>query len=117
MPSKRIYPRWLPPTPAQRTILRQIRRKQTMVMVWLVAFIPAGWIAIVLTRSDVMLVPLTVLWISAGVLLARRVTAIRCPRCDANFCEKSQLPYWYGLFNNRCENCGLTLISEGHAPE
>jgi hypothetical protein len=90
---------------------------QTMVMVWLVAFIPAGWVAIVLTRSDVMLVPLTVLWISAGVLLARRVTAIRCPRCDANFCEKSRQPYWYGLFNHRCENCGLTLTPQDDAPE
>lgn len=81
-------------------------------MIWLVAFIPAGWVVIALTRSDVMLVPFTVFWITAGIILARRVTARRCPRCEANFCAQSQLPYWYGLFNNRCENCGLTLFPD-----
>jgi hypothetical protein len=114
MPPRRIYPRWRPPTPAQRVALRQIRRMQRHVMIWLVAFIPAGWVVIALTSSDAILVPFTLLWIAAGIALARRVTAIRCPRCAANFCEKSRLPYWYGLFNRRCENCGLTLFSDDH---
>lgn len=92
----------------------QIRRMQRHVMIWLVAFIPTGWIVIALTSSDAMLVPFTLLWIAAGIALARRVSAIRCPRCAANFCEQSRLPYWYGLSNRSCENCGLTLFSDDH---
>jgi len=90
---------------------------QATVMIWLAAFIPAGWVLILLTSSDVMFVPLTIFWITTGVILARRVTASRCPRCGGNFCEKSKLPYWYGLFNSRCESCGLTLYPEGRPRE
>lgn len=72
-------------------------------MIWLAAFIPAGWGLIAFTSSDAMLVSFTLLWIAAAIVLARRATALPCPRCAANFCEKSQLPYWYGLFNRRCE--------------
>ena len=109
MPPRRVYPSWLPPNPGERIGLVKIRRMQALVMIWLMAFIPAGWIVILLTRSDVMFVPLTVLWIGAGLSFARRVTASRCPRCGERFCEKSGLPYWYGLFNSRCDGCGLSL--------
>jgi hypothetical protein len=117
MPPRRIYPRWLPPTPAQRIVLLQIRRMQRNVMIWLVAFIPAGWVVIALTQSDVMLVPFSVLWIAAGIALARRVTESRCPRCAESFCEKSKMPYWYGLLNHRCESCGLTLSPDDGSPQ
>jgi hypothetical protein len=83
-------------------------------MIWLVVFIPTGWIVIALTSSDAMLAPFSLLWINAGIALARCVTALPCPQCAANFCVKSQLLYWYGLFNRRCENCGLTLFSDDH---
>ncbi len=111
---RRIYPRWLPPTPTQRTALLQIRRRQTLTIIWIAAFIPASWIVIALTNTDVTFVPLTALWIAAGVLQARRLTVTRCPRCNANFFEQTQLPYFYVLFNRRCEHCGLTLSSEDH---
>lgn len=75
----------------------------------MVAFIPAGWVVILLTRSSAMLLPLTILWIALGVAMARRVTDKRCPRCGGNFCTKAEMPYFYGLFNRRCEACGLTL--------
>jgi hypothetical protein len=111
-PPRRIYPRWLPPTPTQRAELLQMRRTQRNVLTWLIAFIPAGWAVIAITRSDVMLVPFSVLWIAAGMALARRVTDRRCPRCGESFCAKSGMPYWYGLLNKRCESCGLTLLPE-----
>lgn len=91
-PPRRIYPRWLPPTPTQRAELLQMRRTQRNVLTWLIAFIPAGWAVIAITRSDVMLVPFSVLWIAAGMALARRVTDRRCPRCGESFCAKSGLP-------------------------
>jgi hypothetical protein len=117
IPPRRIYPRWLPPTQAQRIALLQIRRMQRKAMIWLVAFIPAGWVVIALTRSDVMLVPFSVLWIAAGIALARRVTERRCPRCAESFCEKSEMPYWYGLLNHRCQSCGLTLSPDDDSPQ
>jgi hypothetical protein len=83
-----------------------------MVTVWLCAFLPGGWLLILATRSDALFVPLTVMWIVIGVVLARHVSGSRCPRCGERFCEKSALPYWYGLFNSRCESCGLSLIPE-----
>jgi hypothetical protein len=89
-----------------------MRRKQTIAMGWLASFIQASWIVIALTSSDLIFVPLTVLWIAAGVILARRLTESRCPRCKASFFEKTQMPYFYVLFNHRCENCGLTLSCE-----
>jgi hypothetical protein len=116
MPSRRIYPRWLPPTPAQRVELLRIRRAQKNALIWLIAFIPAGWVVIAITQSDVMLVPFTVLWLTAGIALARRVTDSRCPRCDGNFCAKPRSPYWNGLLNHRCDNCGLTLSPEDEPP-
>jgi hypothetical protein len=87
---------------------------QRIVLTWLVAFIPAGWVVIAFTTSDAMIVPFTLLWITVGIAFAQRVATLPCPRCQANFCEKSQLPYWYGLLNRRCENCGLTLFSDDH---
>lgn len=105
----RNYPSWLPPNPGERAALRQIRRSQNTVIVWLVGLIPAGWIALLLTESDELLVPLTLFWIGAGLFLAQRVTANPCPRCGERFCTKSDLPYWYGLFKRRCDGCGLTL--------
>jgi predicted RNA-binding Zn-ribbon protein involved in translation (DUF1610 family) len=109
MAQRRIYPAWLPPTPDQRAALMRIRRRQTLILLWMAAFLPAGWLVIALTRSNVMLVPLTILWIGSGISLARRVTETRCPRCGATFCQKAGMPYLYALFNNRCESCGLTL--------
>ncbi len=109
MAQQRIYPAWLPPTSAQRTALLRIRRRQSLVLLWMVAFIPAGWFIIAFTHSIVMLLPLTILWITSGVSLAQRVTQAQCPRCASNFCTKAAMPYLYALFNNRCESCGLTL--------
>jgi hypothetical protein len=109
MTPQRIYPAWLPPTTDQRIALLRIRRRQSLVLLWMVAYIPAGWLVIALTRSIVMLLPLTILWISAGISLAQRVTQTPCPRCAGNFCAKAAMPYLYALFNNRCESCGLTL--------
>jgi len=109
MSRRRTYPSWLPPNPREREGLLKIRRRQTFVIAWLMGFLPASWVVILATRSNSAFVPLTVLWIGIGVLLARRVTANLCPRCGENFCEKSELPSWYGLFNSRCESCGLSL--------
>jgi len=109
MAQQRIYPAWLPPTTAQRAALLRIRRRQSLALLWMVAFIPAGWLVIALTRSIVMLLPLTILWISHGISLARRLIETPCPRCAGNFCAKAAMPYLYALFNNRCESCGLTL--------
>src|SRR2546422_950871 len=104
-----IYPSWLPPNPRERIALRQIRRSQTIVLVWMVGLLPAGWIAALLTRSDYLFVPLTVFWLVVGVVLAQRVTMNPCPRCGERFCARVQIPYWYGLFNRRCANCGVSL--------
>jgi hypothetical protein len=109
MAQRRTYPSWLPPTAGQRAELLRIRRSQTVVLLWMAAFLPAGWAVMWLARSTVMLVPLTILWIGLGIVLARRVTEIPCPRCGAAFCTKAGMPYMYALFNSRCEACGLTL--------
>jgi hypothetical protein len=109
---QRIYPAWLPPTPDQRVALERIRRMQTQVILWFAAFLPAGWIVALVTRSDTAFVPLTVVWIAAGGLLARRITEFRCPRCAARFCANSGMPFVYALFNRRCQDCGLTLNLE-----
>jgi Na+/proline symporter len=109
MAQRRIYPAWLPPTADQRAALIRIRRRQTLVLLWMIAFLPAGWFILALTPSNVILVPLTILWIGFGVSLARRLTQTACPRCDSSFCQKAGMPYLYALFNNRCESCGLTL--------
>ncbi len=112
MATRRYFPRWLPPTVEQRAALGNIRRRQTVVMLWWIALIPAGWMVIILTRSDAMLAPLTIFWVAFGVEFARRLASVRCPRCGGSFCEKPGMPYIYGMFNNRCESCGLTLIPD-----
>jgi len=107
----RVYPSWLPPNPRERRELLKIRRMQKSVIAWMIGFMPAGWMVILVTRSIDFMVPLTVLWFGIGIWLARRATASPCPRCAAKFCEKRGLPYWYGLFSSRCESCGLSLAS------
>jgi hypothetical protein len=106
---RRTYPTWLPPNPSERIALRQIRRSQTTVIVWMVGLLPAGWIAALLTRSDYLFVPLTIFWIVVGLILAQRVAMNPCPRCGERFCGGVQIPYWYGLFRRRCAACGLSL--------
>jgi hypothetical protein len=112
MPQKRVYPSWLPPNPREREGLLEIRYRQRIVLVWLIALSPVGWIAASIMHSDSIFVPLTIFWILVGIVLAQRVIATLCPRCGEKFCEREQLPFWYGLFNRRCENCGLSLNPE-----
>jgi hypothetical protein len=112
MAARRIYPSWLPPNPREREALLKIRQMQRLAIVWLCAFIPVSWLLILLTRSDALFVPLTAIWIVAGVVFARHVSASRCPRCGEGFCEKSELSYWYGLLNKRCNACVLSLTPE-----
>jgi hypothetical protein len=112
MAQRHIYPSWLPPTRQQREALLRIRRGQTVVLLWMAGFLPAGWAVMWLARSAMILIPLTILWIACGVALARRVADTPCPRCGADFCTKAGMPYMYALFNSRCEACGLTL--HGH---
>lgn len=109
MPSRRVYPSWLPPNPREREALGRLRYRQAWVIGWLIALLPAGWLVLALTASAFLAAMLTIFWIAAGAGLARRVTASRCPRCNERFCTRLELPYWYGLFNRRCESCGLSL--------
>jgi hypothetical protein len=109
MAQRRIYPAWLPATTDQRMALMRIRSRQTLVLLWMAGLIPAGCMIIALSPSNVVLVPLTLLWIGIGIWLAHRLSQTRCPRCAATFCQKADMPYLYALFNNRCESCGLTL--------
>lgn len=112
MPPRRVYPSWLPPNPRERGELLKMRRLQVTALGWMIGFLPAGWVLILVTRSTDFVVPLTVFWLAVGLFIAQRVTAIRCPRCGERFCEKAELPYWYGLFNRRCESCGLSLVRD-----
>ncbi|HKV55979.1 MAG TPA: hypothetical protein VJN94_15205 [Candidatus Binataceae bacterium] len=106
----RVYPSWLPANPRERLELRRLRRRQALVLVWLIAMIPAGWVAVLL-MPDLLFVPLTLAWLALGLWMASRVSTARCPRCAVNFCPTAELPYWYGPFNQRCQNCGLGLRS------
>ena len=80
-----------------------------MVIAWLIAMLPAGWIILAVTASGVLIAALTIFWIALGVALAKQVTEQRCPRCHDWFCLRREPPYWYGLFNHCCESCGLSL--------
>jgi hypothetical protein len=108
-PPRRVYASWLPPNPRERSELLKMRRMQHLVIAWMVGLIPAGWIVMLLAPDDVAFVPFTLLWIAVGLWFAKRLGTGRCPRCGDDFCEKRELPYWTGLFANRCENCGLSL--------
>lgn len=107
--ARRYYPTWLPPNPRERHALLSLRRRQIGVIVWLAGLAPVGWIAAALTRSDSLFVPLTIFWLLVGVMLSQRAVATPCPRCGEKFCQRQELPYWYGLFTRRCDNCGLSL--------
>jgi hypothetical protein len=113
-PPRRVYASWLPPNPRERAALVQLRRRQTTVILWLAGLIPAGWTSALVTGSDTLFVPITIFWIAVGVWLAHGVTAIPCPRCGQKFCSVRELPYWPGLFNRRCDACGLTLDRDEH---
>jgi hypothetical protein len=106
---RRVYASWLPPNPHERTELLKMKRKQHLVIAWMVGLIPSGWIIVLLSPDETVFVSFTLLWLVAGLWFAGRVVATRCPRCGDGFCQKRELPYWYGLFNNRCEYCGLSL--------
>jgi hypothetical protein len=75
----------------------------------MVGLIPGSWIIVLLAPDESVFVPFTLLWIAVGLWFAERLGAARCPRCGYDFCEKRELGYLSGLFNSRCENCGLTL--------
>ncbi|MGH7840817.1 MAG: hypothetical protein ACREQT_04780 [Candidatus Binataceae bacterium] len=109
---RRRYPSWLPPNPREREALLQLNRRQNLVIVWLVGLLPAGWIAAIATGFSDLFVPITIFWIVVGIVLARRVSLIACPRCREKFCARQELPYWNGLLNRRCDSCGLTLNSD-----
>jgi len=109
MPTRRVYASWLPPNPRERTELLKIRRRQHLVIAWMLGLIPGGWIVVLFLPNDEVFVPFTLLWIAAGLWFAARISAMRCPRCGDDFCERDELASWHGLFNSRCENCGLTL--------
>jgi hypothetical protein len=109
MPTRRIYASWLPPNRRERTELLKLRRRQHSVIGWMAGLIPSSWIVALLAPDEAIFVPFTLLWIALGLWFAERVGATRCPRCGDEFCEKRELPYWRGLFNRRCENCGLSL--------
>jgi hypothetical protein len=109
MASRRVYASWLPPSPRERTELLKMRRRQHLVIAWLIGLIPGGWMIVLFAPDEVVFVPFTLFWIALGLWFAGRVSATRCPRCGDDFCEKDELVYWHGLFNRRCGNCGLTL--------
>lgn len=106
---RRYFPSWLPATASERQGLLRIRRHQIGVIVFLAALAPVGWVMIWLTGSDTFLVPLTLLWLTIGVTLAQRVAMGRCPRCGERFCQKPDLPFWFGLLARNCDHCGLGL--------
>jgi hypothetical protein len=99
----------LPPNPRERTELLKMRRMQHLSLAWIAGLIPGGWIVLLLAPNGAVFVPFTLLWVAIGLWFAGRVGAARCPRCGDDFCEKSELPQWYVLFNSRCNNCGLSL--------
>jgi hypothetical protein len=109
MPTRRIYASWLPPNSRERPELLKMRRKQHLVIGWMLALIPGGWLVVLLAPDGAVFAPFTLLWIAVGLWFAGRVGATRCPRCGNDFCARRELVHWYSLFNSRCENCGLTL--------
>jgi hypothetical protein len=113
----RVYPSWLPPSPRERDELIKLRRMQIAALGWIVAFIPAGWLLILITGSLDFVLPLTIVWFVAGLSIARRVTARQCPRCGEGFSAKLATRNRYGLFNRRCESCGLSLPADGASRE
>ncbi len=86
-----------------------MRRRQHLLLAWMVGLIPSGWIVVLLAPDESFFVPFTLLWVAVGLWFAERLGAARCPRCGCDFCDKHELAYWAGLFSHRCENCGLTL--------
>jgi hypothetical protein len=80
-----------------------------MVIAWMIGLIPGSWMVVLFAPDEVVFVPFTLFWIALGLWFASRVGATRCPRCGDNFCVKGELASWHGLFNSRCENCGLSL--------
>ena len=112
MQPRRHYPSWLPPNPRERTALVQLNRWQNLVIIWLAGLLPAGWISAIATDSSDLFVPITIFWIVVGIILARHVTSIPCPRCTDKFCARQEPPYWNALLNRRCDSCGLALNPE-----
>jgi hypothetical protein len=108
MSTRRVYASWLPPNPRERMQLIKLRRMQRFVIAWMLSLIPGIWIAALLAPVKAF-IPLTLLWIAAGLWFAELVGAIRCPRCGCDFCGKREVVCWHGLFARRCEHCGLTL--------
>ena len=109
MQTRRIYASWLPPNPRERTELLKLRRLQHLAIAWMAGLIPSSWIVALFAPDETLFVPFTLLWLALGLWFAERVSARRCPRCGEEFCEKRQLAHLGGLFNSRCENCGLSL--------
>jgi hypothetical protein len=111
MATRRVYAWWLPPNPRERLVLLKLKRQQRLAAAWLMALIPAGWLLVLLTPTELVFAPFTIIWIGIGLWLAHRISATRCPRCGAGFAARRELPYLYVLFNQRCENCGLGLAA------
>ena len=108
MSTSRVYASWLPPNTRERTQLLRVKRKQRLVIAWMLSLIPSCWVAVLLAPEGAV-AALTLLWIGVGLWFAELVAAIRCPRCDHDFCGKREVACWYGLFANQCTHCGLTL--------
>jgi predicted RNA-binding Zn-ribbon protein involved in translation (DUF1610 family) len=86
-----------------------MRRRQHFVIAWMLGLIPGGWIMVLFMPDEAVFVPFTLFWIALGLWFVERVGAMPCPRCGDDFCERGDFANWQGLFNSRCENCGLSL--------
>src|ERR1700746_165791 len=80
MRAPRVYPSWLPPNPRERMELLKMRRRQHLVIAWMVGLIPGGWIVVLFAPDESFFVPFTLLWIAVGLWFAERLGATRCPR-------------------------------------
>ena len=92
----------------------QVRRRRNQFFLWWFGWPVAGMVVAIGYESVVkaeapnwLMIGLFCVWSAVWVLLARRLSQLRCPRCDAAAIGH---PYFF-MRHARCRHCGLSYAA------
>ena len=95
--------------PEEQAALRKIRRVRRWFWISLLGYVPLFWLGEHLTRSDLIITLIMIVWVIGVVHTTARVAFSHCPRCDSYFHATTGTPSFWNLFARSCTHCGLPL--------
>ncbi len=82
-------------------------KKRIVLLVLAILYVPLGGTIHILTKSDVITLPIVIVHFVTMAILGISISASKCPRCKNNFF------YTWAFknpFSNKCLHCGFKII-------